>query len=497
MSKHPLDPIFHPLSIAVVGAPRNLEGAGSEFMRGLLDLGYPDKATLYPVNPNAEEIGGLKAYPSVLDCPGPVDHVISSIPSRMAATLVEQCIEKGVRSLHFFTAGFAESGDEELTALERQLISRAREGGMRVFGPNCLGMYVPEERISFHEGFPPEPGNIFVLAQSGGNAIEIATGLPQRGPRFSKVVSFGNARDVDAIELFEYAASDPDSEIVLAYLEGVPDGQGLLRALKQCAAVKPTIVLKGGVSASGARAVNSHTASLAGSQDIFEAMCRQAGAMRVDTMEELHDLAIAVGTKMRGLRGHSAMLVGGGGGFSVLSADAIARRGLDLPVLLPETLEQLREYIPIAGNSIRNPIDASFFTGDRKEAMTEVYRICSTAPNIDFMFATLTSAPSMLRRGPGGQPPPEDADELVEYEELRAQGAREGVEELAAVQAESGQPIVGISWNERRDGQLPRDLLGLAYQHGVAVFPTVARAARAAQLLLEWRVRREGLRELF
>ena len=236
MSDHPLEPIFHPRSIAIVGIPRNLEGISSDFWYGLADLGYMEHGPVYPVNPNADEIGGIKAYPSLLDCPGPVDHVISAIPSRLAMELVEHCVQKGVRSLHFFTAGFAGSGDEELAQLERELVEAARAGGVRVFGPNCMGLYVPEERIAFFSGFPAESGNVFGIAQSGGNAMEIVNGLGRRGPRFSKVVSFGNGRDVAAAELFEYAATDEQTEIVVAYLEGVPDGQALLRAIRACAA---------------------------------------------------------------------------------------------------------------------------------------------------------------------------------------------------------------------------------------------------------------------
>jgi acyl-CoA synthetase (NDP forming) len=331
--------------------------------------------------------------------------------------------------------------------------------------------------------------------------MEIVNGLGHRGVRFSKVVSFGNARDVAAAELFEYAATDEQSEIVLAYLEGVPDGQRLLRAMKACASVKPTIVLKGGISESGARAVSSHTASLAGSKEIFEAMCRQAGAMRVETMDELHDLTIAVGTRMRALTGRRSMLIGGGGGFSVLSADAIAREGLDLPELHPETTQRLRELVPIAGNSIRNPIDASFIGEDREGVAREMLDIAATAPGIDMLLVMLHRAPSLIgdERMPsrrmrhdtaGPAPTPE---QRARDREERIERSQRGIDEFAELQAESGRPFVVVGWNERRDGELPREILEHAYRQGVAVFSTVPRAARASRLLLEWRARREGL----
>jgi acyl-CoA synthetase (NDP forming) len=221
-----------------------------------------------------------------------------------------------------------------------------------------MGLYVPEERISFGMHFPSESGNVMVISQSGGHAGSIVGGLAPRGLRFSKVVSFGNGSDIGAPELFEYALSDPDTAVVLAYIEGVGAGRPFFEAVKRCAAVKPTIILKGGFTAAGARAANSHTGSLAGSAAVFDALCRQTGALRVDSLEELYDMAVAVTTSVRDIRGMRAILTGGGGGASVLAADAIARHGIDLPDLPAETREALREWVPVAGNSVHNPVDA-------------------------------------------------------------------------------------------------------------------------------------------
>ena len=224
-----------------------------------------------------------------------------------------------------------------------------------MLGPNCMGLYVPSERITFQGEFPTEPGNVMVISQSGGNSMDIVHGLARRGARFSRAVSFGNGEDVDAADLFGYAAADPASEYVVAYLESSARGRATFEALRACARVKPTIVLKGGMTGAGGRAANSHTGALAGSREVFEAMCRQAGALLAETMEELHDLLIAAATNARLVRGPRALLLGGGGGFSVLAADSIARAGLDLPPLDDATTAELRELMPVAGNSIRNP----------------------------------------------------------------------------------------------------------------------------------------------
>ena len=326
-SDHPLEQIFHPRSIAIVGVPRNLQGrGGGNFLTSLLKHGFQERKPIHLVNPNADEIAGMPVYKTLLDAPDPVDHVISSVPARIAPQLVEEAIEKGVRSIHFYTAGFAESGDDQLASMQREMIARATEAGIRVFGPNCMGLYIPEERISFEGNFPTEPGNVCAISQSGGNAMEIVHGLAERGVRFSKVISFGNGEDVKAAELFDYALSDPDSEYVVSYLES-GGGRALFEAVKRCAAVKPTIILKGGLTSAGARAASSHTGSLAGSEQVFEAMCRQAGAIRAESMEELHDLLVAVATNASRVSGPRALMVGGGGGFSVLGADVIARAG--------------------------------------------------------------------------------------------------------------------------------------------------------------------------
>jgi len=147
VSEHPLDPVFHPRAIALVGVPEQLDGRGADFFLALLDQGFHERKPVYVVHPRAQAIRGIRAYPTLLACPDPVDHVISLIPRHLVSTLVDQCVEKRVRSLHFFTAGFSESGEEDMAAAERELAARARAGGVRVLGPNCMGLYIPEERI--------------------------------------------------------------------------------------------------------------------------------------------------------------------------------------------------------------------------------------------------------------------------------------------------------------------------------------------------------------
>jgi acyl-CoA synthetase (NDP forming) len=490
---HPLDPVFDPRAVALVGISSSARGRGAEFLHALLDQRFQERRPLYLVNPRASEIQGLRCYPTLADTPGPVDHVISLIPRDGARGLVEQCIAKGVRSLHFFTAGFSESGEDGMAEAERELAALARAGGVRVLGPNCMGLYVPAARLAFSVGLPREPGDVMGISQSGAHAGDIVQGIGDRGARFSKVVSFGNGSDIAAAELFDYAAADAQTALVVAYLEGTGDGRGLFAALRRCAAVKPTLVLKGGFTAAGARAASSHTGSLAGSAEVFDALCRQAGALRVETMEELHDAAIAVSTSARRVRGGRTVLVGGGGGFSVLSADALARRGLDLPELAAATREQLRPWVPVAGNSIRNPIDAGFMGANRREAIAAVTAIAAAAPGYDLTL--VATGAGGRRAAAAGRPGDPDEDE--EREADPAERAREQVARLAALQERQGRPIVVVRRDHEGPDGGPHPLDALAYAAGIATFASVARAARAIELLLGWRRSRAGLPELF
>ena len=483
-NEHPLEPIFHPRSIAIVGVSRDGPGRRrSGFLQSLMEHGYHESKPLYPVNPNADTIAGLRAYPSIRDIEGPVDHVISSVPASVAPSLVDDAIAKGVRSIHFYTAGFAEIGDPELARQQRDIIGRATAAGIRVLGPNCMGLYVPSERISFQGEFPTEPGNVMVISQSGGNSMDIVHGLAKRGVRFSRAVSFGNGEDIDAADLFDYAADDASSEYVVAYLESSARGRQMFEALQRCARVKPTIVLKGGITDDGARAANSHTGSLAGSIDVFDAVCRQAGAMRVRTLEDLLDLAVAMTTDMRHLLGNKVTLVGAGGGFAVLSTDQMAMEGLTVPWLPEATQEQLREIIPIAGTSIRNPVDANFGRdhpmnfGSDTGLTRRVFQSIAAAHSTDLVLTTV---------GTQWYPGQDRSNEA------RQQQLSMTAEELSLISREHQVPMALILREARLE-----DAGDFVHDHGVASFPSIERAARAAASILEWKRRREGLPDFF
>jgi acyl-CoA synthetase (NDP forming) len=494
MSNHPLDPIFHPRTVALFGIPSKADAWGSMFHQSLIDTGY-DTSRMFLVNPKVDEIGGVRCYNTLADVPEAIDHVISLVPARVVPDLVDQCVAKGIRSLHLFTAGFSETGDAEMAEVERESVAKLRAAGIRTIGPNCMGLYVPASGMTFGGEFPMESGNVMLISQSGANASEIVRSLTPRGVRFSKAVSFGNGADLKAHDFFDYAASDPETDVVISYLEGVSSGRELFEAMKRCAAVKPTIILKGGLSGAGARAANSHTGSLAGSREVFEAVCRQAGAIRVDSMEELQDLTVAVATSARTIAGRRVVLFGGPGGFAVLSSDVIAGQDLELPETPELAKQQLREFIPVAGTSVNNPIDAH--PRDREQMERMLHILCDSG-SYDVVLSTSLGGDPGWGRGRGRRgaqgADPDNGQSPEERAAAEAERAREGAKLLAKLQGEIGVPILYV---QRGHGENASVEATAAYAEGIGTYPSVMRAAHTVHQLLEWRTRREGLPAIF
>lgn len=471
-----LDYIFHPRSIAIAGVSARENGpgfGGGGFVQSLQEVGF--RGPIYLIHPTAPAIRGLKCYPSLRDVPDEVDYVISSVPARLVPQLLEDCIAKGtVRVLHLFTAGFTETGDVERAKMQEAVVARAREAGIRIIGPNCMGLYVPSAGLAMMQGQPREAGHVGMVSQSGANAGEFIRWATLRGVRCSKVISFGNGADLKAADFFDYLADDPETEIIVAYLEGIQDGPRLAAAIRKAGAAKPVAILKSGRTEAGSRAANSHTASLAGSLQVFDGLCKQAGVLRVEGMDELVDAAVTFQFVKR-LAGPNIAVVGGGGGTSVLAADDLDSVGLKLPPLLPETQEALARVTNEAGTSIRNPVDTMSMWDERGFEAT--LRPLAEAPNIDaILFHTsFGMGPSNrgvdMRKRMGGQ-----------------------VAALAAIQEEYGKPIV-VAIRPTTDAasfEMSADFQEALWRAGLATYPTIARAGAALAGLLRWQALRAG-----
>ena len=354
--KQDLEFLFHPGSIALVGITSNHTSPLADIFLGPL-LDFEFKGELYPVNPKGGEIRGLKVYPDIKEIPGQVDHVIASIPARLGPHLMHDCTAIGVKAVHFFTAGFSESDEEGGATLEAEITQIARTGGVRLIGPNCMGIYCPESRLSFRSEFPKDSGAVAYLCQSGGNSIHMVQMGAARGLRFSKVVSYGNAADINESDLLDYFIDDPDTKIIAIYIEGVKDGQRLVDTLAKAARVKPVVLLKGGVTEAGTRAVAGHTGALAGTDTTWDAICRQLRLIRVHSLEEMVDLLVTL-SFMPPPEGRNVAIVGAGGGASVLATDDCESNHLVVPQFTQEVRDQLWEFMPKAGNSVKNPVDS-------------------------------------------------------------------------------------------------------------------------------------------
>lgn len=454
-----IDALFHPRSIAVVGASANPRSQGYEFVQGLHEAGFP--GPIYPVNPRLDELFGRKAYARLADIPGTVDFVISAVPATAVLELVDGAKAKGTKLIHFYTARFTETGRADAAELERELRRRTQEAGIRVIGPNCMGLYYPKEKITFEPGLPEEPGNIGFLTQSGSHAFRVIGRGRDRGLRFSKVISYGNALDLNESDFLDYFANDPETEIIAAYVEGLQDGRRFFDALRRAASRKPVVVLKGGRTAAGQAAASSHTAALASTQAVWQAAVRQAGALEVTSLNDLIDMLVAFRNAgpVRGLR---VGVLGGAGGGAVESADLCHEAGLDVAPLPQDIREQLRAKVPHAWDWVGNPVDGSILGWQGFNAL-DLIEMMAANPTYDAIIAQ-----SHVEHGLN----PDDGGESFRktVERLTRLGTGYGKATMLVV----GDPESREEWR-RRAVLDARVALGTA---GVAVFPDIERAVR-------------------
>jgi acyl-CoA synthetase (NDP forming) len=357
---------------------------------------------MYLVNPKGGEIEGHKVYPSLKDIPGSIDHVIGLVPAPAAPGLVRECAGKGVRAMHFCTAGFSETAEEEGIRLEAEVVKEARKYNIRVIGPNCLGIYCPETKLSFSPTFPKEIGTVGLISQSGGNSNYMVRQAALRGVRFSRGISFGNACDLDESDFLEYLAMDDKTRIIALYIEGIKDGKRFRRALEMATKEKPVILLKGGMTEGGARAVAGHTAALAGGRVAWESLCRQFGIISVTSLDELIDVLVTL-IFMPPPKGRNVALIGAGGGASVLITDEFERRGLKVPNLPQKIISEIRSFTPAAGNILRNPVDYSQSMMNQ-QGLARTMDILSRWEGIDFLVAFVRTGQSTRAGGVTAQP---------------------------------------------------------------------------------------------
>ncbi|MBN1662250.1 MAG: CoA-binding protein [Deltaproteobacteria bacterium] len=418
-----MDYIFKPKSVAVIGASNDVNKWGGKILDRAIRAKFQGR--LYPVNPKEKEIMNLPAYKDIRDIPDPVDLAVFTVPSSQMPAMMKNCVEKGVRGGVVISADFAETG-EQGRALEEETVRIAREGHLRFVGPNGNGVWTSAVGLNISPTEPRTPGPVGFISQSGsfgGTANRIAVA---RGFGFSKFISIGNQADLTATDYLEYLGQDDDTKVICLYMEGFKDGPRFIETARRVVREKPVLVLKSGSSSVGARATLSHTASIAGSDAVFDGVCRQAGIIRVEQLEHLFIMAEALFSQPipRGKR----IAVVGNGGQGVVSSDNLMKLGMEVPEFTAEDRRRLKSILPSNMPIPGNPVD--FATGVFDTA-GEI-RMIDMLASFDYIDAILTSTP---REVSFKKTPEEKSREILD-----------AAYEFGRIPHKYGKPIVTLSW---------------------------------------------------
>jgi acyl-CoA synthetase (NDP forming) len=437
-----LDAIFNAQSVAVVGASASTDKTGHIILKNILDGGFA--GSVYPVNPKAETILGLKCYPSLSAIPGELDLVVVVVPAKFVPGLIDEGGRKGIKGAVVISGGFGEIGNGEL---EKELSAAATRHGVRVFGPNCQGFNYTPNRLCASWPLVKSGGPIAVISQSGtvGAAMEMWAEQEQIG--VSGFVALGNKCDVSEIDLVEFFAGDPNTRSIALYIEGIRDGQGFMKLMRSVGGRKPVVVLKPGKTEKGKKAVASHTHSIAGSDEVFQGVCRQLRITRASDITEFYDFSKALAYLKRP-KGRTMLVVTSSGGSGILATDTAEQCGIDVAALDDRTKEELRKVLP-GTCVIGNPLDLTGDT-DAKRYRTAVETAARTS-GADFFFLIF------------GDPIP-GAAEIVQ--ELRASIPQEIV-------------VCYLGGGETETTEVRK-----MHRSGIPVFPTPERGVRAVGALL-------------
>lgn len=408
---HPLDAVLRPRSIAVIGAARSPQTIGHAIVANLVRHGFT--GPVYPVNPHATAISSIPAYPDIAAVPEPVDLAIIVVPKHAVVPVATECGRRGVRSLLVISAGFREVGGEGIER-ERQLLEATRRYGMRLVGPNCLGVLNTDPGVSLNATFAPSmppPGRVAFVSESGALGLVVLDYAREYGIGIGQFVSIGNHPDVTSSDLLEYWHEDPGVAAILMYVESFEEPRRFLELARRITRGKPIVVVKSGRSRAGARAAASHTGALAARGEAVDALLAQAGVLRAETIEELFDMALALQDQPLPSSRRAAVITNSGGP-GILAADALESRGLELPAFAQATEARLRSLLPEEA-SLRNPVDliASVSPATYAEALTTVLAdpgvdavVAIFAPPVNVQQYQVASAIAGLRSGHAGKP---------------------------------------------------------------------------------------------
>jgi acetyl coenzyme A synthetase (ADP forming)-like protein len=453
---------FEPRAVAVIGASRQRGTIGGEILHNLRSYGF--KGPVYPVNPAATEIQHVKSYPTIEAVPGPVDLAVIVVPADRVIEVTNSCARKGVKALVVISAGFSETGKEG-KARQAELIAVCRGAGMRLIGPNCMGIANTNPSVlldaTFAPGIPPT-GRVGFSSQSGALGLAIMEFASSLGLGISTFVSVGNKADISGNDLLRYWESDDHTDVILLYLESFGNPKKFSEIARRVGRKKPIAVVKSGRSAAGARATSSHTGALIAASDVtVDALFRQAGVVRTDTLAELFDVASLLSNQPLP-NGRRVGIITNAGGPAILCADACEARGLEVPVLSDDSQARLRAFLP-PGASVGNPVD--MIASAPAEHYTKAIEIVGTDENVDSLIVIFT--PPLVTR----------ADDV----------AKSIVE--AAQQLDQNKPLLSVFLSAH---EAPKQLQAETLRIPSYAFPETAAIALArATRYRQWRDRRE------
>ncbi len=356
MNHAALDGIMHPKAIAVIGASATPGKIGFTVLDNLIKQGYSGE--IYPINPGEQEILGHKCYASVLDVPGEIDAAVVTIPAKIVLAAIDDCGKKGIKGLIIISSGFSEVGKREL---EEQVVSAANRYGMRILGPNIVGVLSNSDKMNASFApYLPLPGKATLISQSGALLIAIDASTYTRGVGFDKLISIGNMSDIDFADIINWLNDDPSTSCITLYVEGFKNGRSFMEVCRQ--STKPIIALKAGVSAHGAAAAASHTGSLAGAAKVYGAAFSQAGVVQASDLDNLFDRTLALSLQPP-MHGDNLLIITNGGGVGVLATDAAEKSGLPLKFAPEDVQVELKKHMPDFG-SAKNPVDLTGMAGN-------------------------------------------------------------------------------------------------------------------------------------
>jgi len=470
-----MERIFTPRSIAFIGASNNLGKWGGIILHNLIDGGY--QGGIYPVNPRDGEVQGLRAYRRVSDVPGEVDLALFTIPAAAMPEAVSDCVNKGVPAGVVVTAGFSELGAEG-EELQTEMVGRARAGNMVLVGPNGQGIVAPNSKLfPWMPMFRPRPGPVGISSQSGNISTFLSEGLAEFGIGCSKVISSGNCADLDFADYLEYFREDPETEVVILYIEGVGHGRDFMEAARRTSLEKPVVAIKSGRTEVGVRAASTHTGALACSDDAFTAACRQAGVARASSIEEAVILAGAfLSTPLP--RGNRVGIVTGGGGLGVIAADACDQAGLEMAELTGELIEKLSAHLP-PWWAPNNPVD--LVAGIGYGGPREIIPVLMEGHGVDGVI--MLGIGWMYSMFDSVNDPTDFRGELNEHVKRRLDGDMKYCKQMGDLAFKYGKPLLMTSPVARL--AVRREYPGLLHllERGVMLFPTIEDAINAFSAL--------------